>query len=219
MLSYAVFTALKSYQIIRPKTPFCKTPMLWALFAVDLEAEVRQTPFSALLPLCGIRYLSPGLSFPSGKVGAPKNKLGGRARALGPSHSLVLCGGGPSCLHSGLQYRTLQATKAQILAKMAVEEPDWRPEWCSELRADPSLHRNRQAVGVNRWAPLPKPEGQGLHQAWMLRSECFKKETMEFKWISLKLVIKDESEYMIQTRRPVSALLTGRILNGLKLIG
>ena len=48
--------------------------MLWALFAVDLEGEVRQTPFSALLPLCGIRHLSPGLSFPSGKTGAPKNK-------------------------------------------------------------------------------------------------------------------------------------------------
>ena len=38
--------------------------------------EVRQTPFSALLPLCGIRHLSPGLSFPSGKTGAPKNKWG-----------------------------------------------------------------------------------------------------------------------------------------------
>lgn len=50
--------------------------MLWALFAVDLEGEVRQTPFSALLPLCGIRHLSPGLSFPSGKAGAPKNKWG-----------------------------------------------------------------------------------------------------------------------------------------------
>lgn len=157
--------------------------------------------------------------FPKRKGRCSKEQMRGRARALGPSHRLVLCGGGPSCLHSGLQYRTLQAVKAQILSKMAVEEPDWRPEWCSELRADPSLHRNRQAVGVNRWAPLPKPEGQGLHQAWMLRSERFRKETTEFKWISLKLVLKDESEYMIETRRPVSALLTGRILNGLKLIG
>lgn len=34
-----------------------------------------------------------------------------------------------------------------------------------------------------------------------------------------RLVLKDKSEYTIQTRRLVSAQLTGRILNGLKLIG
>lgn len=152
--------------------------------------------------------------FPKRQDRCSKEQMGGRARALGPSHSLVLCGGRPS---SGLQSRTVQAAKAQILAKMAVEEPVWRPEQCSELRADPCLHRNRHAVGVNRWAPLPKPEGQGLHQTQMLRSERFRKETMEFKWISLRLVLKNKSEYIIQTRRPVSALLTGRILNGLKL--
>lgn len=45
----------------------------------------------------------------------------GEEPALGPSHSLVLCGRGAQLAALSLQSRTLQAAKAHISAKMAAE--------------------------------------------------------------------------------------------------
>lgn len=123
MLSYAVFTALQIYQVTRPKTPFMQDTHALSTICSGC-GRIRQTPFSALLPLCGIRHLSPGLQFPKGQGRCSKEQMGGRARALGPSHSLVLCGRGAQLALLRPPVRTLQAAKAHILAKMAAEEPD-----------------------------------------------------------------------------------------------